>query len=116
VSGLTCGPIKHAKVDFWQADPQGHFDRTGFRFRGYQFTDANGRFRLETLVPGPTASAAPRIYVRVEVEKQPPFTTQLFFPDDPTNKSEAAFKPDLVMKVTTSPAGSTGVFDIVLNI
>ena len=26
-------------------------DNQGFRYRGHQFTDADGRYRLETIVP-----------------------------------------------------------------
>jgi len=116
VSGLTCGPIKHALLDFWQADGAGAFDKTGFRLRGHQFSDASGRYRLETIMPGPHESRAPRLHVKVQPQGKAAFTTQLFFPDDPRAKSDPQFKPELVMKVTGGPAGRSAVFDIVLNI
>lgn len=115
VSGLTCGPIKHARVDFWQADSNGVYDTAGFRFRGHQFTDDKGRYRLETVIPGSSGGAPRRLYVKVEVPGKPPFTTQLFFPDDPRNKTDAAFRSELVMKVSDGRDGKTAVFDIVLN-
>jgi protocatechuate 3,4-dioxygenase beta subunit len=117
ISGLTCGPIKRALAEFWHADPNGAYDSTGFRFRGRQFTDTNGRYRLETLVPGAAPGRAPRIHVKVTPPGQRAFTTQLFFPDDPRNKADAAFRPELAMKVIDDAArGKSAVFDIVLNL
>jgi hypothetical protein len=52
----------------------------------------------------------------VEPPGKPAFTTQLFFPDDPRNRSDPQFKPELVMKVTGGSAGKSAVFNIVLNI
>src|SRR5688572_18201130 len=46
VIGLKCGRVKSARLDFWHADPRGALDTQGFRFRGHQLTDANGRYRL----------------------------------------------------------------------
>jgi protocatechuate 3,4-dioxygenase beta subunit len=117
ISGLTCGPIQRAVADFWQADPNGAYDKTGFHFRGRQFTDANGRYRLETLVPGSAAGHAPRIHVRVQPPKGTIFTTQLFISGDPRNGADAAFQPELAMKMTDDGKnGKAAVFDIVLNI
>ena len=31
VSGLTCGRIKDARVDFWHTDPAGVYDMQGYR-------------------------------------------------------------------------------------
>jgi protocatechuate 3,4-dioxygenase beta subunit len=116
VSGLTCGPIKHALLDFWQADARGAYDRTAFRLRGRQFTDASGNYRLETIVPGPHDTRAPHIHVKVQAPGKSIFTTQLFFPADPRNRTDSQFKPELAMKITDGPSGKSASFDIVLNI
>jgi protocatechuate 3,4-dioxygenase beta subunit len=116
VSGLTCGPITHALLDFWQADAAGAYDTTGFRLRGRQFSDASGRYRLDTIVPGPHDSRAACLHVKVQPQGKATFTTQLFLSDDARTKTDPQFKPELVMKVTGGPAGKTAVFDIVLNI
>ena len=52
VISRDCKPIAGALLDFWQADDKGNYDNSGFRLRGHQFTDADGRFRLKTVVPG----------------------------------------------------------------
>jgi protocatechuate 3,4-dioxygenase beta subunit len=113
--GLVCGPIKGAVLDFWQADAQGVYDKTGFRLRGHQLTDANGRYRLETIVPGPYAKRAPHINVRVQAPGKPLLKTQLFFPDDPLTARDAVFRAELAMKVTKTATDLTATFDFVLD-
>jgi AraC-like DNA-binding protein len=48
----TCQPIPNALLDFWQADVNGAYDNTGYRFRGHQYSDAQGGFSLQTIVAG----------------------------------------------------------------
>jgi protocatechuate 3,4-dioxygenase beta subunit len=45
-------PVAGALLDFWHADGDGEYDLKAFRCRGHQFSDANGRYTLETIVPG----------------------------------------------------------------
>src|SRR4051794_4364540 len=91
VSGVTCGPIKRARVEFWQPDGTGVYDTAGFRLRGQQFTDANGRFRLETIMPGATSRRAPHVHVKVQPPGKPAFTTEIFFADQPQNTKDPQF-------------------------
>jgi protocatechuate 3,4-dioxygenase beta subunit len=51
VLARDCQPLKGALLDFWHADEQGDYDNRAFRYRGHQFTDADGRWRLETILP-----------------------------------------------------------------
>jgi len=46
-----CKPLAGVLIDAWQADDKGRYDNSGFRLRGHQFTDADGRYRLKTIVP-----------------------------------------------------------------
>ncbi len=115
VSGIHCGPIARAVIDFWQADARGIYDKSGFRLRGRQLTDATGAFRLDTIVPGPHDTRAPHLHVRLQPPGRQVFTTQLFFPDQPSNKTDAQFRPELVMAVTTSGTEKRTRFNIVLD-
>jgi len=52
VLSTACQPIARSLIDVWHADDRGAYDTGGFRLRGHQFTDDQGRYRLETIVPG----------------------------------------------------------------
>ncbi len=52
VTTTTCQPIPRALLDFWHANASGRYDITRFRLRGHQFTNAEGNYKLETIVPG----------------------------------------------------------------
>jgi protocatechuate 3,4-dioxygenase beta subunit len=118
VVGLTCGRIKGARVDFWQADASGVLDTSGFRLRGHQLTDAEGRYRVATIVPGAIGGGAPHIGIRVDVPGKLTFETAAFLPDDPRNAKDARFRPALAMKsvVSSSGDGRAAIFDIALDL
>src|SRR5262249_59582752 len=58
--GRDCRPLAGALLDFWQADDDGSYDNQGFRLRGHQFTDAQGRYLLSTIVPAAYAGRTDR--------------------------------------------------------
>src|SRR3954466_6044397 len=66
VLSRSCRPMKGALLDFWQADAGGDYDNSGFRLRGHQFTSADGRFRLSTVVPGLYPGRTRHIHVKVQ--------------------------------------------------
>jgi protocatechuate 3,4-dioxygenase beta subunit len=47
-----CQPIANARLEFWHTDPKGQYDFAGYNFRGLQNADKDGRYRLETSMPG----------------------------------------------------------------
>ncbi|MFC0600456.1 carbohydrate-binding protein [Streptomyces palmae] len=116
VFGLTCRPVAGALLDFWQADNAGVYDNTGFRFRGHQFTGADGAFRLETIVPGLYPGRTRHIHVKVQAPGEPVLTTQLYFPGEPGNSSDSLFDPRLLMTVSGDGSGRQGAFDFVLDV
>jgi len=116
VSGIRCGLVKGAVLDFWQADAQGRYDAAGFRLRGRQTTDAQGRYKLETIVPGTAGTHAKCIHVTVQPPKGATLTTALFFPGDPRNEKEPGFQKTLLLTIADAPAGKKGTFDFVLDL
>jgi protocatechuate 3,4-dioxygenase beta subunit len=92
VAGLKCGRIKDATIDVWQADARGQLDASGFRLRGHQLTDANGRYRLTTIIPGAAAGRAPHLSIRVRIAKKIDFWTEAYFPDNPANARDSRFQ------------------------
>jgi protocatechuate 3,4-dioxygenase beta subunit len=80
----NCQPLPNAWLDFWQADANGEYDNTGYRLRGHQFTDSQGRYYLETILPGLYSSRPiEHIHVKVQPEGGEVVTSQLYFPDRP---------------------------------
>ena len=110
----ACQPINAAKLDFWQADDSGNYDNAGFRLRGHQFTDTDGRFTLQTIVPGLYPGRTRHIHVKVQAPNGPILTTQLYFPNEARNATDGIFSSALLMNVQDASGGRTGTFDFVL--
>jgi protocatechuate 3,4-dioxygenase beta subunit len=111
-----CRPVGRALLDFWQADAGGEYDNDGFRLRGHQFTDARGRFRLETVVPGLYPGRTRHVHVKVQAPRRDVLTTQLYFPGEEANASDGIFVPELVMDVRRGGGGRRASFDFVLDV
>ena len=94
-----CRPIAGAVLDFWRADDVGGYDNVGYRLRGHQFTDENGQYRLETIVPGLYPGRTRHIHVKVQVPDTRLLTTQMYFPNEAANTRDSIFHPTLVMDV-----------------
>jgi protocatechuate 3,4-dioxygenase beta subunit len=115
VLGLDCKPLAGALLDFWQADAEGAYDNQGFRLRGHQFTDADGRYRLETVVPGLYPGRTRHIHVKVQAKGGPVLTTQLYFPDEPQNRRDGLFSPALLVSTRPPAEGLQASFDFVVR-
>jgi len=114
VLSTDCAPASHALLDFWQADQAGQYDTSGFRLRGHQFTDATGRFRLETIVPGIYPGRTRHLHVKAQRPGGRVLTTQLYFPDEPLNARDGLFDPALLMHVHPAGDGKRATFTFVL--
>ncbi|MEU2179670.1 carbohydrate-binding protein [Streptomyces thermolilacinus] len=116
VFGRGCQPLSGVLLDFWQADNNGAYDNTGFRFRGHQFTDARGAFQLTTIVPGLYPGRTRHIHVKAQAPGRPVLTTQLYFPNEPRNATDALFDPRLLMTVRDAGGAREAAFDFVLDV
>jgi protocatechuate 3,4-dioxygenase beta subunit len=103
VLSSSCTPVANALLDFWHADEDGEYDNRGFRYRGHQFTDAQGRYRLATIVPAEYPGRTRHI--------QRILTTQLYFPGDPGNAKDGLYERALEMRL----AKGEGTFDFVVE-
>ena len=112
VLSRDCKPVPNALVDLWHADEQGEYDNRGYRYRGHQFTDAQGRYRFETIVPALYPGRARHYHVKVQPKGGRLLTTQLYFPGDPGNRRDGLYRPELELK--TAKKGE-GAFDFVVE-
>jgi protocatechuate 3,4-dioxygenase beta subunit len=108
-------PIPNAVLDFWQSDDRGNYDMVGDLLRGHVYTDAQGAYSIETIVP---ACYEPRQARHVHVKVQGvsrPMTTQLYFSDDPDRAKDNYYMRELEVQVEVgSDGGKQGSFDFVI--
>jgi protocatechuate 3,4-dioxygenase beta subunit len=72
-SAATCRPVPGARVEFWQAGPDGKYSDA---WRAAIITDRHGRFRLTTAVPPPYSSRPPHIHILVDMRGYAGLITQ----------------------------------------
>lgn len=109
-------PVARAWMDFWHADGNGRYDNKGFNLRGHQFTDKNGRYRLETVRPLEYLFRAAHVHVKVRAnDKSPVLTTQLFFPGEARNETDPIFEAQTLMNVAEMQDGQKATFDFVVD-
>lgn len=102
IDGGGCAPLSGAMVEVWQCDALGVYSSVndpGFRtlgeqfLRGHQRTDANGVARFTTIYPGWYRGRAVHIHFKVRspagAGRAHEFTSQLFFPDELTDRVHA---------------------------
>src|SRR5215831_11318601 len=97
VLSTTCQPVARALLDVWHADDQ-------------------GRYRLETIVPGIYVGRTRHFHVKVQAPGRPVLTTQLYFPGEAVNARDPIFSRDLVMQVRDAGGDKAATFDFVLDL
>jgi protocatechuate 3,4-dioxygenase beta subunit len=110
-----CRPVAGALLDLWHADDGGDYDNSGFRYRGHIFTDAEGRYRFRTIVPGLYPGRTRHYHIKVQAPGRPLLTTQLYFPNEPANLRDGSFHRALLMRVADAGPGTAARFDFVLD-
>jgi protocatechuate 3,4-dioxygenase beta subunit len=108
-------PVGGALLDFWHADADGEYDLKGFRCRGHQFSDAGGRYALETIVPGLYPGRTRHYHVRLQAAHGPTLCTQLYFPEEARNASDSLFRPELLLKIRETNSVHLATFNFVLE-
>jgi protocatechuate 3,4-dioxygenase beta subunit len=107
-----CRPVANALLDFWHCDEKGEYDNVGFRYRGHLYADADGRFRLETIVPALYPGRARHIHVKVQAPGRSILTTQLYFPGD---ARDFLWRPELVVAMERTPQGRFASFQFIIE-
>ncbi|MFE4516093.1 carbohydrate-binding protein [Kitasatospora sp. NPDC056783] len=116
VFGRACQPISGVLLDFWQADNGGNYDNVTYTFRGHQFTDANGAYKLDTIVPGLYPGRTRHLHVKLQAPGRQIVTTQLYFPNEPRNSTDSIYDARLLMNVRQNGNTREASFDFVLNV
>ena len=135
VTGLpSCRPVPAAVLDVWQTNTRGFYSNMlgfgnlmnpkTFHLRGRVRTDADGHYRVFSVVPGHYPlwpfTRARHIHVIVTHDAYPSVVTQIFFEGDPYLHWDPWAKDSLVVNLVEHdrmPDGRTqqaAQFDIVL--
>jgi protocatechuate 3,4-dioxygenase beta subunit len=128
VSGLDCGRgLAGVELDIWHATHEGHYDYDGtmhlgserYLLRGRLKTDADGRYKISTIVPGRYLNGPQyrpsHVHVKVRAQGFKELTTQLYFPGDPYNDVDPFIHKSLIMGMEKSKDKMLGHFDFVLR-
>jgi protocatechuate 3,4-dioxygenase beta subunit len=112
VVSARCRPVSRALLDFWHCDERGEYDNAGYRYRGHLFTDAEGRFHLETIFPAVYPGRARHIHVKVQAPGRRILTTQLYFPGD---ARDGLWRPELVVAMAQGRESKTAAFQFIVD-
>jgi protocatechuate 3,4-dioxygenase beta subunit len=114
VLSTRCRAVSGALLDFWHANDAGEYDVEGFRLRGHQFSDSEGRYRLETIVPGLYPGRTRHFHVTLQAPNGLTLTTQLYFPGEQRNARDFLFDRRLLMMMGDDGGRKAARFDFVL--
>ena len=111
-----CRPVAGALLDLWHCDAAGVYGNDGYRLRGHQFSDAQGRFVFETIVPGKYSGRTRHYHIKVQAPGGSILTTQLYFPGEPGNDSDSIFDPALLLDIPLGRGPNLARYDFVLDL
>lgn len=114
VLDTRCQPLPGAIVEIWHADDKGTYDNRGFRLRGHQLADEQGRWAFQTILTRHYSIRTAHYHFRVQKPGGRALVTQIYFPDHPRNTGDSMFDPRLLMRLGREPGRQTGRFDFVL--
>ncbi|MDO1449445.1 intradiol ring-cleavage dioxygenase [Rhodocytophaga aerolata] len=115
VLNTKCQPVKKALLDWWHCDDKGVYDNEGYTLRGHQYTDEQGFFKLETIVPGMYTGRTRHLHVKVQAPGKAILTTQLYFPEEAGNERDRIFNHKLLVSLTRKPAHLQAGFTFVVK-
>ncbi len=68
-------------------------------------------------LPGLYTGRTRHIHVKVQAPNRPVLTTQLYFPNEPSNRRDGIFREECVIDMEdVTGGGKAGTFDFVLNV
>jgi protocatechuate 3,4-dioxygenase beta subunit len=129
VKTLDClSVIPNTLIDIWHADDAGAYDNLGFHLRGKTYSNTQGFYMIDTILPGKYLNGAnyrpSHIHFKITPPGFPMLTTQLYFEGDVDIPIDAAASvtsgnfdaTHRIIPISLNEQGQyEGTWDIVLN-
>jgi catechol 1,2-dioxygenase len=119
VVSTGCAALAGVVIDIWHADAAGGYDLDTYRFRGKLKTDADGRWSVETIIPGRYLNGKryrpAHVHAMLRAAGHRPLTTQLYFDGDPYNDGDPFIVSSLIMPLAKDGGVTRASFDFVLE-
>ena len=95
IQTLDCAAtIPNTKLDIWHANSAGAYDNTAFNLRGVTYSNSQGFYLFETILPGKYLNGAvyrpSHIHLKITPPGFPTLITQLYFEGDTDIPADAA--------------------------
>lgn len=129
VLNLACDQyLPNTLIDVWHADDAGAYDNDGYNLRGKTYSNEQGFYLFETIVPGKYLNGATyrpsHIHFKITAPGFPELTTQLYFEGDTSIPGDAAASittgqydaSERIIPLTENSEGvMEGTWDIMVN-
>jgi protocatechuate 3,4-dioxygenase beta subunit len=129
VKTLDCTQvIPNTLIDIWHANDAGQYDNTGFKLRGRTYSNAQGFYTIETILPGKYLNGAiyrpSHIHFKITPPSFPSVITQIYFQGDSDIPADAAASitsgpydaSQRIIPLSTNSQGKyEGIWDIGIN-
>jgi len=121
-------PISGAMLEVWQANDAGCYSinldcNTGnpgdddFNLRGKMFSNTNGQYAFETILPGNYASRPMHIHIKITTPDGEILVSQIYFDSDPLCDTDPWCQDaeERILSLNEDSSGLHGQLDIVMN-
>lgn len=121
-------PISGAMLEVWQANDAGCYSinldcNTGnpgddeFNLRGKMFSNANGQYAFETILPGNYANRPMHIHIKITTPDGEILVSQIYFDSDPLCDTDPWCQDaeERILSLNEDSSGLYGQLDIVMN-
>jgi protocatechuate 3,4-dioxygenase beta subunit len=117
-------PYPNARVELWHCSPDGTYDNDSpdFRYRGTAYTDREGHYAFQTLLPVPYKTGRKQFrpahfHLMITAEGYQPLVTQLYFSGDPwIGQDESASSPAAQRRILDVQTRADGSRQVTYNV